>query len=111
MAHDGISACVAILRDLSRRGALPVLAELARQHPAPLGAMGFARASGVEAGTASRVRDELQQMGLIDASPSKQQGAITQYEIRLTPLGKQVADHVLAIDGLLRDTRKRAESA
>lgn len=101
------SAYVPTLGDISRRGALPALAELARNHPKPLGAMAFARASGVDAGTAGRVRDEMIASGLIEAKIAREQGAVTEYEIRLTPLGLEIGRHLVAIDGVLARAGKR----
>lgn len=62
-----------------------------------MGAMEFARATGVDAGTASRVRKELHELGVIEEKLVRKQGAVKEYEIRLTPLGREIAPHLLAI--------------
>lgn len=86
------------LRDVSRKGALPALAALYRQHPKAMGAMDFVRASGVDAGTAARARDELAAAGVVDVRLVREVGAVKEFEIRLTPLGLALGPHVLAMD-------------
>lgn len=71
--------------------------------------MGFARASGVDPGTAGRVREELQALGLITATIVREQGAVKEYEVRLTPLGKEIGQHLVAIDDALKKAERRAE--
>lgn len=95
------------LGGISRRGALPALAELARWDPRPLGAMEFARATRADAGTASRVRNELHDLGIIEAKIVRTQGAVNEYEIRLTPLGRQLGPHILAMAGILEGKPER----
>lgn len=64
--------------------------------------MEFARATGADAGTASRVREELHELGIIDAKVVRQQGAVKEYEIKLTQLGRELAPHILAMADVFR---------
>lgn len=75
-----------------------------------MGAMEFARAAGVDAGTASRVRDELHELKVIDAKVVRKQGAVEEYEIRLTQLGRELAPHLLAIAQVLESRADRRKS-
>jgi DNA-binding MarR family transcriptional regulator len=71
--------------------------------------MGFARASGVDPATASRIRDELQRAGVIEIVTGREQGAIREQQIRLTPLGREIGHHVVAIQEALDRAERRAQ--
>lgn len=86
---------------LERKGALETLAALARAHPKPFDAMDFAKAAGIDPKWAARLRAELVVLGLIEARVVRSQGAIKEYEITLTGVGRQVAQHVLAMEEML----------
>lgn len=66
----------------------------------------FTVGSQLSPNSAKALREELQKLGLIRAQVARTQGATDIYEIRLTPLGRKVAEHFLAIHDLLEKAQE-----
>lgn len=98
------------LRRISRIGALIAPAQLVRRHPEPLGP-GNLRAprKPTRARPAAFVRDELHDLGVIDAQIVRKQGAVNEYEIRLPPFGRKLAHHIAAIAEILSKSDRRGK--
>lgn len=91
----------AALETLTRRGrAFLVLARMAR-HEGPVSMTAFARASLLAAERARLLREDLEALGLVVVEAREARGPVEVLSIRLTPLGREVAAHVLAIEDLL----------
>lgn len=94
---------------LSRKGCLPALAALTKADPRPLSASEFVEATEMDAGAAIRLRNWLQESGVLIAEPVRQRGSVKEYEIRLTALGRDLAPHALAMaDALRRHASRQA---
>ena len=84
------------LDELARRGrALPVLALLATEESINMSQ--FTRATKLVPDRAKQLRLDLEGFGLIDVAVVRSQGAAEILDIRLTALGREVAEHVVAI--------------
>lgn len=92
---------------LERRGALRAIAALARSE-APLTAMEFVAASGLTNKAAQKLRDALHEAGVIDARVVREQGAIQEFEIRLTPMGHDVGKGIVDVEARLSGASRRA---
>lgn len=68
----------------------------------------FTRASHLVAESARRLRADLEEMGLVRSEVVASRGALDLLSIRLTPLGRKVAEHALAIERLLEGEEGRA---
>ncbi|HEX2022539.1 MAG TPA: hypothetical protein VHH36_07485 [Candidatus Thermoplasmatota archaeon] len=87
------------INDLARRGAISVLAELGRKEKLTM--RDFTTSSSLVADRAKILREELRELGLIDVRIVYKQGALELYEISLTPLGRAVAKHLVAVADVL----------
>lgn len=76
-----------------------VLLHLARNEPINMSQ--FTRASHLVPDRAKVLRQELESYGLIDVKVVRVQGPAEILEIQLTPLGREVASHLIAIDDVL----------
>lgn len=85
------------LASLSRKGALPALATLAAAHPTPLSAGEFVKGTGMDAGAAIRLREELHLLGVLDARVVRERGSVKEFEVTLTEFGRELATHALAM--------------
>lgn len=82
--------------------ALRALASMHRTGTRPLTAMDFLAATGLKNNqSAAKIREDLHLLGIIDAKIVREQGAAREYEIRLTPLGRALAEHAAAMDDIL----------
>ncbi len=89
---------MATIRDLARRGAILVLARLGRGEPISMAE--FTHASGLVPDRSKVLREALEAVGLIGSLVAATRGAQSRYEIRLTPLGRAAAEHIIAIEDL-----------
>lgn len=96
------SAGVASLDDLARKGrSFSVLCALGR-YPSPVNMSQFTKASQLVPDRAKVLREELLSYGLIDVRVVRVQGPAEILDIRLTPLGQQVAARLVEIDEILQ---------
>jgi DNA-binding HxlR family transcriptional regulator len=95
------------IHDLARRGAISVLAALGRKEP--LSMEEFTAASGISESPAKILREDLQQMGFIAVEEIPIRGASKQFNIRLTPLGREVAQHLVAVEQALKRAAAKGE--
>lgn len=82
---------------------MPALTRLARKEPVNM--RQFTVASQLSSTAAKALRLELERLGLVAAKVLRSQGATEVYEISLTPLGRQVALHLVAVRDLLGGAR------
>jgi hypothetical protein len=87
---------------LESTGALRALARLLEADGGPIDAMAFAEATGAATKTAKVIREKFQMLGIIEAKLVVDRGAVQELEIRLTPLGRELAEHALAMEEALR---------
>lgn len=93
------------LEDLGRRGrTLLVLACLGRSS-GPLTMAEFTRASQLVPEVARALREDLEKWGLVESEVIGQRGVVGRRAIRLTPLGRALARHTLAMDDILVKAR------
>lgn len=78
---------------------MPALVRLARKDAVNM--RQFTVASQLSATAAKALRVELARQGLLVAKVLRSQGATEVYEISLTPLGRRVAAHLIAVRELL----------
>lgn len=93
-----------MLGDLDRRGAILALARL---HGHELNMADFAKAAELSGQPAKQLRIDLEGLGLIRVRETPVRGA-TLMTISLTPLGEEVARHLIAIDEILKKPRERS---
>ena len=99
------------LEDLGRRGrAFLVLASLARKDE-PVTMTEFTHASRLVPEVARMLREDLERWGLVESEIVGRRGVVELLSIRLTPLGRDIAAHVLALDERLRQEAYRIRSA
>lgn len=99
------------LEDLGRRGrTFLVLASLARKEDA-VTMTEFTHASRLVPEVARMLREDLERWGLVESEVVGRRGVVELLSIRLTPLGRDVATHVLALDDRLRQEAYRLRSA
>ncbi|HEX2021570.1 MAG TPA: hypothetical protein VHH36_02595 [Candidatus Thermoplasmatota archaeon] len=92
--------------DLSaHRRALSVLAALGREEPINMAR--FTRASLLVPERAKALREALEGLGLLDVQVARTQGTAEILEIRLTPLGRQVAQRAVEMDDVLRAAKPK----
>lgn len=106
MAHSqgrvAYSADVASLDELARKGrSFSVICAMGR-YGFPVNMSHFTKASQLVPDRAKVLREELLAHGLIDVRVVRVQGPAEILEIRLTPLGQQVAARLVEIDDLLQ---------
>lgn len=95
------------LEDLGRRGrAFLVLATLARKDGA-VTMTEFTHASRLVPEVARMLREDLERWGLVQSEIIGRRGVVELLSIRLTPLGRDVATHVLALEERLRQEALR----
>lgn len=118
MAHSqgGLthSAAVASLDELARKGrTFSVLCALGRTEPMNMSQ--FTKASHLVPDRAKILREDLVAHGLISSRVVRVQGPAEILEIRLTPVGRKVAERLVQIDDILKGesgserTRRRRE--
>lgn len=101
---------VASIRDLGNtRRAVNVLYHLCLREPVNM--TEFTDASELFPNYAKRLREELETMGLIDVTVVRRQGPAEILEIRLTPVGREVAKRLVEIEELLQDARPERKAA
>jgi hypothetical protein len=99
------------LEDLGRRGrAFLVLATLARKEGA-VTMTEFTHASRLVPEVARMLREDLERWGLVESEIIGRRGVVELLSIRLTPLGRDIAAHVLALDDRLRQEAYRVRAA
>jgi DNA-binding HxlR family transcriptional regulator len=97
------SAAVASLDELARKGrSFSVLCALGRADPVNMSQ--FTKASHLVPDRAKVLREDLKAHGLIDVSVVRVQGPAEILDIRLTPLGREVAKRLVEVDDLLKGT-------
>lgn len=96
------------LEALSRRGrAFLTLAHLGRRD-ASVTMTEFTQASRLVPEVARALREDMEGWGLVESEVLGRRGAVELLSIRLTPLGREAARHVVALDDLLaRDAARR----
>lgn len=95
------SAAVASLDELARKGrSFSVLCALGRHEPVNMSQ--FTKASHLVPDRAKVLRQELAGYGLIDVTVIRVQGPAEILEIRLTPLGREVARRLVEVDNILQ---------
>ena len=95
------------LEDLGRRGrALLVLAHMARKDES-VTMTEFTHASRLVPEVARMLREDLECWGLVHSEVVGRRGVVELLSIRLTPLGREVAVHVLALEDRLRLEARR----
>ena len=95
------SAAVASLDELARKGrSFSVLCALGRAEPVNMSQ--FTKSSHLVPDRAKVLREELKAHGLIDVTVVRVQGPAEILEIRLTPLGREVARRLVEVDDLLK---------
>lgn len=99
----------ATLESISRRGrALLALAHLARREGA-VTMTEFTHASRLVPEVARSLREDMETWGLVHSEILGRRGAVELLSIRLTPLGREAARHVVALeDTLAREAARRA---
>lgn len=101
--HVCHSAPVASLDELARKGrSFSVLCALGRTDPVNMSQ--FTKASHLVPDRAKVLREELKAHGLIDVTVVRVQGPAEILDIRLTPLGREVAKRLVEVDDLLKGT-------
>lgn len=90
------------LQDLdARKGAIPVLAALARDGALVMGT--FEKAAGVSSIPARKLREALEALGLVESRRvAPRSGSLEAIEVSLTAAGREVARHLAAADDALR---------
>lgn len=91
---------------IRHRRALLVLAAMAGEEPYSMSE--FTRVSRLVPERARELRHALEQMGLLKSEVVAPRGMLDLLSIRLTPLGRKVAEHALAIEELLEGDPGRA---
>lgn len=61
----------------------------------------------MDAGAAIRLRIDLDEAGLIDASVVREQGSVKEYAIRLTPHGREVGELIVALDVAIQKQNRK----
>jgi DNA-binding HxlR family transcriptional regulator len=69
----------------------------------------FVEASTLTFVHARRLRLDLEKIGLLEAKVVREVGAMKDYEIRLTPTGREIAKHLTAIESVLERVREPGE--
>lgn len=95
-----VAVLMATIADLAGRRAIVVLAELGKRGKMSMAE--FVEASTVTFVHARKLRLDLEKFGLVATEEIASRGAMREYEIRLTPLGREVAKHLVAVDEALR---------
>lgn len=95
------SAAVASIDELARKGRnFSVLCALGRSEPMNMSQ--FTKASHLVPDRAKVLREELEEHGLIAVKVVRSQGPADILEIKLTPMGRDVARLIVAADDVLR---------
>lgn len=92
---------MASLDELARKGrSFSVLCALGRAEPVNMSQ--FTKSSHLVPDRAKVLREELKAAGLIDVTVVRVQGPAEILEIRLTPLGREVARRLVEVDDILK---------
>lgn len=104
-AKRAFHPCVVSLDQLARKGrSFSVLCALGRGEPFNMSQ--FTKACHLVPDRAKVLRKELVSHGLIVANVVRVQGPAEILEIRLTPVGREVAKHLIAVDEVLKAAEK-----
>ena len=97
----------AVMDLLERPRAARVLRALARREP--LNQREFAEASDHSPEQAKALRDALERVGVIAVKALPGHGRAGVKEIRLTPVGREIAEHLVAVEDLARRRLRGSE--
>ena len=96
------------LADIARGGAVLVLVRLGRKEP--ITNRELIEAAGGTDFYARQIRGDLVDAGLIEVEEVPISGATRQYNIRLTPVGREVARKLVEVDEVLKRSTSRDET-